>query len=172
MQVAIVTGASSGIGFGCATKLAEMGMAVVGTGRDPDRLGALALRPSGLLLVTGPAGAGKSTTMKMLTGYLTPSAGSASIGGHDSQSDRLSAAQLLGYLPENGPLYPDMTPHTMLTFFADARGMSTARRRDRRTGSLTDWLSGGPTHRGTGSPREGAGPHPRFLLASLGAERA
>jgi NAD(P)-dependent dehydrogenase (short-subunit alcohol dehydrogenase family) len=41
MQVAIVTGASSGIGFGCATKLAEMGMAVVGTGRDPDRLAAL-----------------------------------------------------------------------------------------------------------------------------------
>ena len=42
MQVAIVTGASSGIGFGCATKLAEMGMAVVGTGRNPDRLGTLA----------------------------------------------------------------------------------------------------------------------------------
>ncbi len=38
MQVAIVTGASSGIGFGCATKLAEQGMAVLGTGRDPDRL--------------------------------------------------------------------------------------------------------------------------------------
>ena len=42
MRVAIVTGASSGIGFGCATKLAEAGMAVVGTGRDPDRLEALA----------------------------------------------------------------------------------------------------------------------------------
>lgn len=75
----------------------------------------------------GPNGAGKSTTMKMLTGYLTPSAGSASIGGHDSQSDRLSAAQLLGYLPENGPYYAEMTPLSFLTYVGQTRLMPRTR---------------------------------------------
>lgn len=71
----------------------------------------------------GPNGAGKSTTMKLLTGYLAPSTGVARIAGHDMGSDRLAGAARLGYLPENGPLYPDMTPSSMLEFFADARGM-------------------------------------------------
>ena len=53
----------------------------------------------------GPNGAGKSTTMKMLTGYLAPTKGSATIGGHNVQSDRIAASEMLGYLPENGPLY-------------------------------------------------------------------
>jgi ABC-2 type transport system ATP-binding protein len=79
----------------------------------------------------GPNGAGKSTTMKLLTGYLSPSAGTARIAGHDMGSDRLAGAERLGYLPENGPLYPDMTPRSLLEFFARARGMSPARRRDR-----------------------------------------
>src|SRR6185436_15906414 len=51
----------------------------------------------------GPNGAGKSTTMKLLTGFLAPSEGTARIGGHDMSTDRLEAAKLLGYLPENGP---------------------------------------------------------------------
>ncbi len=72
----------------------------------------------------GPNGAGKSTTMKVLTGYLAPSAGVAKIAGHDMSKDRLAASTVLGYLPENGPLYPDMTPRSLLEFFADARGMS------------------------------------------------
>jgi ABC-2 type transport system ATP-binding protein len=72
----------------------------------------------------GPNGAGKSTTMKLLTGYLAPSAGVAKIAGHDMAKDRLAASAMLGYLPENGPLYPDMTPRSLLEFFADARGMS------------------------------------------------
>lgn len=71
----------------------------------------------------GPNGAGKSTTMKMLTGYLSPSAGAARIAGCDMASDRISGSRRLGYLPENGPLYPDMTPHSMLDFFGEARGM-------------------------------------------------
>jgi len=79
----------------------------------------------------GPNGAGKSTTMKLLTGYLAPSAGVARIAGHDMSTDRLAGAARLGYLPENGPLYPDMTPRSLLEFFADARGMSGARKRDR-----------------------------------------
>src|SRR5262249_61874400 len=71
----------------------------------------------------GPNGAGKSTTMKVLTGYIGPSAGTARIAGHDMARDRLAGSTRLGYLPENGPLYADMTPRSLLEFFADARGM-------------------------------------------------
>jgi ABC-2 type transport system ATP-binding protein len=79
----------------------------------------------------GPNGAGKSTTMKLLTGYLAPSAGVARISGHDMSTDRLAGSARLGYLPENGPLYPDMTPRSLLNFFANARGLTKARKRDR-----------------------------------------
>ena len=79
----------------------------------------------------GPNGAGKSTTMKLLTGYLAPSAGRARVAGHDMTRDRLAAAVRLGYLPENGPLYDDMTPRGLLEFFAAARGLAGAQRRER-----------------------------------------
>jgi ABC-2 type transport system ATP-binding protein len=72
----------------------------------------------------GPNGAGKSTTMKILTGYLAPSAGSARIAGLDVNGSRIGAAERLGYLPENGPLYPDMTPLGLLKFFGRARGLT------------------------------------------------
>ena len=64
----------------------------------------------------GPNGAGKSTTMKLLTGYISPSEGVARIAGHDMATDRLAGSTRLGYLPENGPLYPDMTPSGLLDF--------------------------------------------------------
>ena len=79
----------------------------------------------------GPNGAGKSTTMKLLTGYWAPSSGMARIAGHDMSTDRLAGAARLGYLPENGPLYADMTPRSLLNFFADARGLAAARKRQR-----------------------------------------
>ena len=79
----------------------------------------------------GPNGAGKSTPMKLLTGYLAPSKGTARIAGHDMAVDRLAGSARLGYLPENGPLYPDMTPRTLLDFFANARGLSPQRKRQR-----------------------------------------
>jgi ABC-2 type transport system ATP-binding protein len=79
----------------------------------------------------GPNGAGKSTTMKMLTGYLAPSAGRARIAGYDMSTHRLEGAAHLGYLPENGPLYPDMTPRSLLEFFADARGLTGDHREQR-----------------------------------------
>lgn len=79
----------------------------------------------------GPNGAGKSTTMKLLTGYLSPSQGSARIAGHDMATDRLAGSARLGYLPENGPLYPDMTPYSLLDFFGDARGMAASAKKDR-----------------------------------------
>lgn len=84
-----------------------------------------------LVAFLGPNGAGKSTTMKLLTGYVAPSEGIARIAGHNMAINRLAGSERLGYLPENGPLYPDMTPHSLLEFFADARGMSRERRQAR-----------------------------------------
>jgi ABC-2 type transport system ATP-binding protein len=71
----------------------------------------------------GPNGAGKTTTMRLLTGFLAPTRGAARIAGIDVQADRIAAAEHLGYLPENGPLYPDMTPLALLKFFGAARGL-------------------------------------------------
>jgi ABC-2 type transport system ATP-binding protein len=71
----------------------------------------------------GPNGAGKSTTMRMLTGYLPPSAGRASIGGHDIVERPVEAKKLIGYLPENAPAYSDMTVHGFLGFAAEIRGL-------------------------------------------------
>ena len=79
----------------------------------------------------GPNGAGKSTTMKMLTGYLAPSEGTARIAGFDVWTAREEAVARLGYLPENGPLYAEMTPLGLLRFFGQARGMPGARLRER-----------------------------------------
>ncbi|MCR4412595.1 MAG: ABC transporter ATP-binding protein [Thermoguttaceae bacterium] len=79
----------------------------------------------------GPNGAGKSTTMKLLTGYLSPSRGTARIAGHDMATDRLAGSARLGYLPENGPLYPDMTPRALLNFFAEARGLRGQYKKER-----------------------------------------
>ena len=79
----------------------------------------------------GPNGAGKTTMMRMLTGYLAPSAGEAAIAGHDVRQDRIAASARLGYLPENGPMYPDMTPLELLRFFGEARRMAPATLRER-----------------------------------------
>lgn len=79
----------------------------------------------------GPNGAGKSTTMKLLTGYLAPSRGRARIGGHDVFNDRISASRLIGYLPENGPLYNEMTPASLLKYLGKARGMTSTQLADR-----------------------------------------
>lgn len=74
----------------------------------------------------GPNGAGKSTTMKLLTGFLAPSEGEAIIGGFNLADDRIEASKLIGYLPENGPLYMEMTPSSLLNYFGEARGLSKA----------------------------------------------
>jgi ABC-2 type transport system ATP-binding protein len=79
----------------------------------------------------GPNGAGKSTTMKMLTGYLRPSAGSAVVAGIDVGVDPLAAKRLIGYLPENAPLYDDMMVIDFLSFVADLRGLAGETRHDR-----------------------------------------
>jgi ABC-2 type transport system ATP-binding protein len=62
--------------------------------------------------------------MKLLTGFLAPTSGTARIAGVNVADDRITAAQHIGYLPENGPLYTDMTPLELLRFFGEARGLS------------------------------------------------
>ena len=74
----------------------------------------------------GPNGAGKSTTMKMVTGFLTPSAGTVSVAGHDVATEPVAAKSALGYLPEGAPAYPDMTPLGFLRFIAEIRGLGAA----------------------------------------------
>ena len=67
--------------------------------------------------------------MKMLTGFLAPTSGRAMIAGKDMEHHRLEASRHLGYLPENGPLYPEMTPSSFLRFVADTRGLRGAERK-------------------------------------------
>lgn len=71
----------------------------------------------------GPNGAGKSTTMRMITGFIPPSSGRVTIGGHDVVDDALEAKRLIGYLPENAPAYTDMTVGGFLNFAAELRGL-------------------------------------------------
>lgn len=79
----------------------------------------------------GPNGAGKSTTMKMLTGFLTPSSGTAVVCGSDVSTDPIAAKSKLGYLPEGAPAYPDMTPAAFLDFIADIRGIAREKKEAR-----------------------------------------
>ena len=79
--------------------------------------------PGEVLGFLGPNGAGKSTTMKLIAGFLVPTAGSASVCGHDVQSDAIAARRALGYLPEGAPSWADMSPAGLLRFIADIRGM-------------------------------------------------
>lgn len=76
----------------------------------------------------GPNGAGKSTAMKILTGYLSPSAGSAAIEGHDVLMEPVEARAALGYLPESAPLYTEMRVGDYLDFVGRVRGLGTAER--------------------------------------------
>ena len=72
----------------------------------------------------GPNGAGKSTTMRMLTGFIDPSEGKVEIDGLDMAKKPLIAKSLMGYLPENSPLYSHQTVNEFLGFAAEIRGFS------------------------------------------------
>jgi ABC-2 type transport system ATP-binding protein len=87
--------------------------------------------PGEVLGFLGPNGAGKTTTMRMLAGFISPSAGTASICGHDIETDTLAAKRSLGYLPEGAPLYGEMTVQSFLEFIADLRGLTGSMRRNR-----------------------------------------
>src|SRR4051812_42638524 len=71
----------------------------------------------------GPNGAGKSTTMRMVTGFMPPTSGKVTVGGHDVALEPIAAKRLIGYLPENAAAYPDMTVEGFLGFAAELRGL-------------------------------------------------
>ncbi|BBO78872.1 ABC transporter ATP-binding protein [Desulfosarcina widdelii] len=85
----------------------------------------------------GPNGAGKSTTMRMITGFFPPTEGTVVIGGSDILKQSLAARQKIGYLPENAPVYPDMTVTRYLEFCAEIRGFSGSAR-NRRVGETIE----------------------------------
>jgi ABC-2 type transport system ATP-binding protein len=70
----------------------------------------------------GPNGAGKSTTMRMITGFIPPTSGTVTVGGHNVVENPIPAKRLIGYLPENAPAYTDMTVNGFLNFAAELRG--------------------------------------------------
>ncbi len=76
----------------------------------------------------GPNAAGKSTTMRMITGFIPPTSGTAIVGGHDILTASIPAREKIGYLPENAPVYPDMSVFDYLAFCAEIRGFSRADR--------------------------------------------
>ena len=85
--------------------------------------------PRGELVgLLGHNGAGKTTVMKMLAGYLEPSAGRVRLGGHYLDAQRRQCQRQLGYLPENCPLYPEMTVVEYLDYQATVRGLEAAAR--------------------------------------------
>jgi ABC-2 type transport system ATP-binding protein len=76
----------------------------------------------------GPNGAGKTTSIKMMTGLLRPSAGTATIGGYDIQSEPLRAKSILGYIPDNPFLYEKLTGREFINFMADLYSVTTENR--------------------------------------------
>ncbi len=94
------------------------------------------VKPGDVLGFLGPNGAGKTTTMRMITGYLAPTSGSASVHGFDVATHPVEARRCLGYLPENAPSYGDMTVQEFLRFVAEMRGYRGAERTRRVESAL------------------------------------
>jgi ABC-2 type transport system ATP-binding protein len=89
--------------------------------------------PGEVLGFLGANGAGKSTTMRMIAGFISPSAGEVSVCGHDIEAAPVAAKACMGYLPEGAPSYGEMTVSEFLNFVADVRGLKGERRQQRRS---------------------------------------
>jgi ABC-2 type transport system ATP-binding protein len=101
------------------------------------------VQPGEVLGFLGANGAGKSTTMRMIAGFIAPSAGSVTVCGHDIERSPVEAKACMGYLPEGAPSYGEMTVAEFLDFVADVRGLDGAARRERRA-VVVDRLALGP----------------------------
>jgi ABC-2 type transport system ATP-binding protein len=84
----------------------------------------------------GPNGAGKTTTMRILSGYIPATTGTAKIAGYDVHEQSMEVRRSIGYLPENPPLYPDMTVQSFLDFVARLKGVSPSDRHERINWSI------------------------------------
>ena len=117
----------------------------------------------------GHNGAGKTTVMKMLTGYLEPSGGTARIDGLDVVADRQAVQSLIGYLPENCPLYPEMTVIDYLDYQAGLHGLADAERPAAiRQAIERTWLA----DKALDATRPGAQPQPGALDHAQSPQRA
>jgi ABC-2 type transport system ATP-binding protein len=101
------------------------------------------VEPGQVLGFLGPNGAGKSTTMKIIAGFLAPTGGSASVLGHDVETEPVAARRSLGYLPEGAPSYGEMTVGAFLDFIADIRGLAGDERRRRIDDTIDRLTLGG-----------------------------
>lgn len=94
----------------------------------------------------GPNGAGKTTTMRMIAGFMEPTAGSASVCGHDVIDDPVGVRRNIGFLPEGAPTYGDMTARSYLEFIAEIRGFDGGEKR-RRVRRIVEMVAlGGVLH--------------------------
>ena len=104
--------------------------------------------PGQILGFLGPNGAGKTTTMRILTGYMPASSGTARVAGHDVFDESLEVRRHIGYLPENPPLYRDMTPRSYLDFVARIKGVAKRERAEAvdttLSSTMTDNVSNQP----------------------------
>jgi len=90
------------------------------------------VEPGEVLGFLGANGAGKSTTMRMIAGFIAPTSGQVSVCGHDIERAPVAAKACMGYLPEGAPSYGEMTVGEFLDFVADLRDLTGAHRRERR----------------------------------------
>ncbi|NJL98715.1 MAG: ABC transporter ATP-binding protein [Synechococcaceae cyanobacterium SM2_3_2] len=86
------------------------------------------VEPGEIMGFLGPNGAGKTTSMRILSGYLPATTGTVRVAGFDVISDSMSVRKKIGYLPENPPLYPDMTVENYLSFVAQLKKVAAGRR--------------------------------------------
>jgi ABC-2 type transport system ATP-binding protein len=103
----------------------------------------------------GPNGAGKTTTMRMITGFLPPTAGTAIVMGHDISREPIPAKKLIGYLPENAPVYADMTVWNYLGFIAEIRGFTGRVRAERVRQTIATCRLDTVTHQAIGTLSKG-----------------
>lgn len=86
----------------------------------------------------GPNGAGKSTTMKMITGFIRPTSGTVLVDNMDVQENAVSVKERIGYMPENGPVYGEMTVGEFLIFIAEIRGFDDPTQQEDRIDRVCD----------------------------------
>jgi ABC-2 type transport system ATP-binding protein len=103
----------------------------------------------------GPNGAGKTTTMRMITGFLPPTSGTAVINGYDIGDSPREAKKQIGYLPENAPVYGDMTAWNYLAFIAEIRGFTGSARNKKVAETIETCRLGGVKHQAIGTLSKG-----------------
>ncbi|MBM4467529.1 MAG: ATP-binding cassette domain-containing protein, partial [Chloroflexi bacterium] len=96
------------------------------------------VQPGEILGFLGPNAAGKTTTMRILTGFLPATSGSAQVAGYDVFNDSLEVRRRIGYLPETVPLYPEMSVRDYLGFFAQVRGVKNVGQGIARVAEMTN----------------------------------